>query len=115
MNCLISFTYLDIFIDLIIYDQFDIFQSVARTAILVGMVGKTIQGVGGQLVEMTLHSLLALSQTSTFIVNIHMFTGCEVRTEKYFPEVSEAVRGRRPRDASEAEEKYFFSTDRPKR
>ena len=108
MNCLISFTYLDIFIDLIIYDQFDIFQSVARTAILVGMVGKTIQGVGGQLVEMTLHSLLALSQTSAFIVNIHMlFTGCEVRTEKYFPEVSEAARGRRPRDTSEAEKIFF--------
>jgi hypothetical protein len=28
--------------------------------------------------------------------------------KKYFPEVSEAARGRRPRDASEAEGKYFL-------
>ena len=37
-----------------------------------------------------------------------LFTGCEVCTEKYFPEVSEAAPGRRPRDASEAEGKYFL-------
>ena len=37
-----------------------------------------------------------------------LFTGYEVRTEKYFPEVSEAARGRRPRDASESEGKYFL-------
>jgi hypothetical protein len=38
-----------------------------------------------------------------------VFTGCEVRTEKlYFPEVSDGDRGRRPRDASEAEGKYFL-------
>jgi hypothetical protein len=35
-----------------------------------------------------------------------LFTGCEVRTEKYFPEVSEAAEGRE--DASEAEGKYFL-------
>jgi hypothetical protein len=28
--------------------------------------------------------------------------------KKYFPEFSEAARGRRPRDASEAEGKYFL-------
>jgi hypothetical protein len=31
-----------------------------------------------------------------------LFTGCEVRTEKIFS------RGRRPRDASEVEGKYFL-------
>ena len=35
--------------------------------------------------------------------------------EKYLPEVSEVARGRRPRDASETEGRYFSSTDRPKR
>ena len=36
-----------------------------------------------------------------------LFTGWEVRTEKYFPEVSEAAGDRRSRDASETEGKYF--------
>jgi hypothetical protein len=44
-----------------------------------------------------------------------LFTGWEVRTEKYFPEVSEATRDLRSRDASETERKYFSSTDRPQR
>jgi hypothetical protein len=42
-----------------------------------------------------------------------LFTGWEIRIEKYFPEVSEAARDRRSRDASETEEKYFSSTGRP--
>ena len=36
-----------------------------------------------------------------------LFTGSEVRTEKYFPEVSEAARDRRSRDASETEGNIF--------
>ena len=44
-----------------------------------------------------------------------LFTGWEVRTEKYFPEVSEAARASTSRDASETEGKYFSSTDRPQR
>ena len=42
-----------------------------------------------------------------------LFTGREIRTEKYFPEVSEAARNRRSRDASETEGKYFSSTGWP--
>ncbi len=44
-----------------------------------------------------------------------LLTSWEVRTGKYLPEISEAARGRRPRDASETEGRYFSSTDRPKR
>ena len=36
-----------------------------------------------------------------------LFAVREVRTEKYFPEVSEAARDRRSRDSSETEGKYF--------
>jgi hypothetical protein len=36
-----------------------------------------------------------------------LFTGWEVRIEKYLVEVSNAVRGRRPRDVFEIETKYF--------
>jgi hypothetical protein len=36
-----------------------------------------------------------------------LFTGWEVRIEKYFVEVSKMVRGRRPRDVFETEIKYF--------
>jgi hypothetical protein len=44
-----------------------------------------------------------------------LFTGWEVRTEKYLPEVSEAARDRRSRDTSETDRKYFSSTDRSQR
>ena len=36
-----------------------------------------------------------------------LFTGWEVRIEKYFVEVSKTARGRRPRDVFETETKYF--------
>jgi hypothetical protein len=36
-----------------------------------------------------------------------LFTGCEVRIEKYFVEVSKTAQGRRPRDVFETETKYF--------
>ena len=42
-----------------------------------------------------------------------LFTGWEVRIEKYFVEVSKTARGRRPRDVFETETKYFsIRTDR---
>ena len=44
-----------------------------------------------------------------------LFTGWEVRTEKYFSEVSESAQNQRLRDASETEGKYFSRTDRPQR
>jgi hypothetical protein len=37
-----------------------------------------------------------------------LFTGWEVRIEKYFVEISKTVRGRRPRDVFETETKYFL-------
>jgi hypothetical protein len=36
-----------------------------------------------------------------------LFTGWEVRIEKYFVEVSKTARGRRPRDVFETETRYF--------
>ena len=60
-----------------------------------------------------------MQYTQYTLYNYMLFTGSEVRTGKYFPKVSEVSRGLRsgprPKDASEAEGKYFFSTDRPKR
>ena len=44
-----------------------------------------------------------------------LFAVWEVRTEKYFPEVLEAARDRRSRDATKTEGKYFYSMDRPER
>jgi hypothetical protein len=44
----------------------------------------------------------------TVLVDIYMlFTGWEVRIEKYFVEVSKTARGRRQRDVFETETKYF--------
>ena len=42
-----------------------------------------------------------------FSIMYMLFTGWEVRIEKYFVEVSKTARGRRPRDVFETETKYF--------
>jgi hypothetical protein len=46
--------------------------------------------------------LRSLTKFKSFLSRIYIYV-----LKKYFPEVSEAARGRRPRDASEAEGKYF--------